>query len=49
MNIKMYDLWVYFRGYERHYHNISRSALKYFIEYHKENEDFYGYDYELHC
>jgi hypothetical protein len=39
--IKTYDLIVYFHGYERHYTNISRTAVKYFIEYHKENPDFH--------
>lgn len=49
MMIKTYNLWVYFKGYERHYTNISRTAVKYFIAHHQENEDFYGYDYELYC
>lgn len=48
MNIITYNLWVYFNGYSREYINISKSAVKYYIDYHKENEDFYGYDMEVY-
>lgn len=47
--INTYDLYIFFKGYERHYTNISRAAVKRFVAYHQENEDFYGYDYEAHC
>lgn len=43
-NVKTFDLIFYFDGYEREYNNISRTAVKYYIQYHKENPDFYGYD-----
>lgn len=41
--INTYDLTVFFNGYQRYYYNISRTAVKYFIAYHQENPDFYGY------
>ena len=43
MNIRTLTLFVYFDGYSRTYYNISRLAVKYYIEYHRENPDFYGY------
>lgn len=43
MHIEKFDLIVYFRGYTRHYYNISRVAVKTFLHYHDENPDFYGY------
>ena len=43
--INTYDLVLYFNGYAREYKNISRVALKRFLEYHKENPDFFGYNY----
>lgn len=46
--IKTFDLFLYFNGYTREYINISRTAARYYIEYHKENEDFYGYDLDTH-
>ena len=42
--IKTFDLFVYFKGYSRHYSNISRTAVAYYLQYHRENED-----YECHC
>ena len=42
------DLILYFNGYDRAYYNISRVAVKSFLEYHQENEDFWGYDVEDH-
>ena len=44
--INTFNLIVYFNGYDRAYYNISRTAVKNFIEYHQENEDFWGYDVE---
>ena len=41
--VNTYDLTVFFNGYHRDYYNISRTAVKYFIAYHQENPDFYGY------
>jgi hypothetical protein len=44
VNVQTFDLIVWFDGYEREYYNISRTAVKYYIQYHQENEDFKGYD-----
>lgn len=41
--INTYNLIVYFNGYEREYNNISRVAVKRFIDWHRQNPDFYGY------
>jgi len=46
--INTYNLCIYFNGYDRAYYNISRVAVKRFLEWHQENEDFYGYDLEAH-
>lgn len=43
MQIHTHNLTIYFRGYTRHYSNISKAAVKRFISYHQENPDFYGY------
>ena len=48
MKINTYNLIVYFNGYDREHTNISRTAIKYYIDYYKENEDFYGYDVLTH-
>ena len=46
--IKTYNLTIYMRlGYPKTYHNISRTAVKYYIDWYKESEDFYGYDCDL--
>lgn len=42
--INTYDLIIFFKGYSRAYYNISRTAVKYFLSYHVENSDFYGYE-----
>ena len=49
--IKTFDLTIFLdvHGSGREYHNISRTAVKYYLAHHQENEDFYGYDYELYC
>jgi len=44
MNIRTYDLHIRFDGYLCSYYNISRVAVKYYIEYHRENPDYYGHD-----
>lgn len=46
--INTFNLVLYFNGYDRAYYNISRVAVKRFIEWHKENEDFFGYDLDDH-
>jgi hypothetical protein len=43
-NVKTFDLIVFFNGYDREYHNISRTAVKYYLQWHQENDDFRGYD-----
>jgi hypothetical protein len=43
-NVKTFDLFIWFKGYDRHYLNISRTAVKYYLQYHQENDDFRGYD-----
>lgn len=48
MNIHTYDLFIFFKGYQREYYNISNSAVKYFLSYHVENPDFYGYEQSDH-
>jgi hypothetical protein len=40
MNVETYNLMVYFRGYDRTYYNISRTAVKYYLDWHRENPDF---------
>ena len=45
--IKTYDLIIFLRGAKgtgREYINISRTAVKHYLEYWQENEDFLGYD-----
>lgn len=42
--INTYNLTVLFDGYYRQYYNISRVAVKRFVEYHRENQD-YEYHY----
>lgn len=42
--IDTFDLYIFFKGYSREYYNISRVAVKRFIEWHRENPDFYGYN-----
>jgi hypothetical protein len=44
INVKTFDLFVFFKGYSRQYFNISRTAVKYYIQWHQENDDFRGYD-----
>lgn len=44
MNIRTFDLFVFFNGYSREYLNISRTAVKYYLQWHQENDDFRGYD-----
>lgn len=48
MRIRTFDLLVLFKGYTREYSDISRTAVKYFLEYHRENPDYDGYDVEVH-
>ena len=43
-NVKTFDLFVYFDNYDRQYFNISRTAVKYYLQWHQENDDFRGYD-----
>ena len=47
MRIETFDLIIYLRGAKgtgREYINISRTAVKYYIEFWQEHEDFLGYD-----
>jgi len=44
--IKTYDLYIYFKDGSVEYNNISRVAVKRYIEFWSENESFYGYDLE---
>ncbi len=46
--IKTFDLYIYFNGYSKEYHNISRVAVKRFIDWHRESEAFFGYDVKDH-
>jgi hypothetical protein len=41
--IKRMNLTIYTDKGVIHYLNISRTAVKYYIAYHQENPDFYGY------
>ncbi len=41
--IKLMKITIYFAGGQKTYYNISRTAVKYYIAYHQENPDFYGY------
>lgn len=49
MNVRTHNLTIYFDGYSRHYSNISRTAVKYFIDWHRENPDYYGHRWGLAC
>ncbi len=44
-NVRTYDLHILFqnegRDYARSYHNISRNAVKYFLEYYSKKPDFW--------
>jgi hypothetical protein len=40
MNVHTFDLIVWFRNYERHYHNISRTAVNYYVRWHEKNPDY---------
>lgn len=42
--INTFDLDIFLRGRVIHYNNLSRVAVKRYIEWYRENEDFYGYD-----
>ena len=42
--VKTFDLTIYMKDNTKSYHNISRTAVKYYIEYHRENPDYYGHD-----
>ncbi len=46
--IKTFDLYLYFNGYSKEYHNISRVAVKYYIDWYKESAAFFGYDVQDH-
>ena len=48
--IKTFDLTIFLdvHGSGREYHNISRTAVKYYLEYWREQEDFLGYHLEDH-
>ena len=43
--IKTFDLTIFLdvHGSGREYHNISRTAVKYYLEWYRENPDFYSY------
>ena len=45
--VKTFDLTIYMKDNTKSYHNISRTAIKYYIDWYKESEDFYGYDCDL--
>lgn len=42
--INTFNLYIYFKDGSIEYNNISRVAVKRFIEFWRENEGFYGYD-----
>ena len=42
--IDTFNLYIYFKDGSIEYNNISRVAVKRFIEFWRENEGFYGYD-----
>ena len=42
--INTYNLYIYFKDGSIEYNNISRVAVKRYIEWFQESEDFYGYD-----
>lgn len=44
--IKTFYLLIYTKERSIEYMNLSRTAVKYFIEWHKENPNFYGYHLE---
>ena len=46
--IKTFDLIIFMKDKSVEYLNISRAAVKYYIEWYQENENFYGYDLEDH-
>ncbi len=46
--IRSFNLILYFDGFDRAYYNISRVAVKSYLEYFQEFPEFYGYDVEDH-
>jgi len=40
MNVRTYDLVIWFRGYHKVYYNVSRVAVKRFVDWYRENPDF---------
>lgn len=50
--IKTFDLFIKLYGREHgrniEYHNISRTAVKYYLEWHRKNPDFRRYYVEEH-
>ena len=42
--VKTFDLTIYMKGYSKAYNNISRTAVKYYLAWYKESEDFYDWD-----
>ena len=48
--IKTFDLFIFLsnHGDGVEYTNISRTAVKHYLDYWKEQEDFLGYDLEDH-
>jgi len=45
MNVQKFDLVVWFKGYvlPKIYYNVSRTAVKYYIDFHKDNPKFVKY------
>ena len=47
-NVRTFDLHILFqsngRDYARSYYNISRTAVKYFLQWHQENPDYACHD-----
>jgi len=39
-NVRTFHLVVLFNGYVREYHNISRTAVNYYRQWHEKNPDY---------
>jgi hypothetical protein len=46
--IKTYDLYLYFNGYSLEYNNLSRVAVKHYIDWYSDRLAFFGYDVKDH-
>jgi hypothetical protein len=44
MNVQKFDLVIWFREETKIYYNLSRTAVKKYLDWHQENPEFEHYD-----